>query len=720
MMVANRSSWIFAALLTLAACGGGSSFEEDDGGGGGGGGGGTDEQAELTLDLSVWSCPEGTPSGTVDGCSLTDKVTPESPARLRAQLSVTSGEFDVADRLIVFAAPKGRPSPLNGEAVTNSSGAAYVSLSPAGELEIFDDLSATYAEKVGEFVYEETDTNRVQYVQTPVETLSLSLSTPWDLDSLLPDGSTIAIDAAVLVNGEVPTVPVTVAFSSGCTATGKAELDPTVSVRSNGIASASYKVKGCTGQDTIDASVTLGGVTERKNLTVTIKEEPAARIEFVEAAPDYICLDGSGCPGSSVLQFKVVDALGQPKQGASVNFQLLFNQEVAGLTGLARISSSLTAITNSSGIATVTVVSGTLPVSPRVKATTTVTTVDESYDISAVSGVLGVGTGMPHQSGFSIALSKHNVEGGNVDGEEITITATLADHFGNPVPDGTSVTFVSPETGNITSNCTTEVGRCSASWRSSGDRPLDNRLTILAYATGEDSFHDADGNGIYSGAPDYIVYDMPEPFVDANENNVINPAFLSEQLIDVNLNGSWDDANGKYDGLLCDINVAGSDICDRTQVQVARSQEIALSNTNELGVLFCEDATCENVRQYFLADTPAEQLAQIVDTLAPGTVYACAFAPAPDGLTYNPIAAGTSVSFSVQDPLEIVGRGGFVMGSTSAPVFVDVGAIRPPYWNYCGAGRFAVSVSGVGPLRVEVTTSKNSFTAGSVNIDVAP
>lgn len=701
-MVANRSCWIFAALFTLAACGGGASFEDD------GTDGGTDtpgEAATLALDLTAWSCPEGTASNTVDGCSEYYKVTPGVPTRLRAVLSVTSGTFSVANRQIVFAAPQGLLSPLSGEVSTDGNGVAYATLSPSGTFEINDTLSATYAATVDTNQYSVVDTTVVRYVQTDVKNLSLTLTTPWDLATQLPDGSTIAFNAAVLINGELPTVAVTVNFSSQCAETGKAEIDSAVSVRSDGIASSSYKVTGCSGQDFITATVTVGGETQTQTLSVTIKEEPAARIEFVEAVPDYICLEGSGCPGSSVLQFKVLDALGQPKQGTDVSFELLFNQGTSGLNGLARISSSTTAITNSSGVATVTVVSGTLPVSPRVKATSTVTSDSDSYDITAVSGILGIGTGMPHQAGFSIAFDKHNVEGGNVDGEEVAITASLADHFGNPVPDGTSVTFVSPESGHVTPNCLTTDGRCSVTWVSSGDRPLDNRVTILAYATGEDSFQDADGNGIYNGTPDYVVYDMPEPFVDANENGVYDAAYLGEQLIDTNLNGDWDDANGKYDGLLCDINLAGSDVCDRNQIQVIQSQEIALSYRDTIVVKFCADSTCDNVR------TGTD-----VATLAPGTVYACAFSPAGDGLTWNPIAAGAAVAFAVEDPLRIVGRSSFTMGSTSTPVLVKAGADTPAYWNSCGAGRFYVTVSGVGPLRVEVTTDKGSFGAASVAI----
>ena len=722
MMVANRSSWIFAALLTLAACGGGSSLD-GSGGGGGGDGDGDGEPATLSLQLAAFTCPTSVPANSVDGCQATTQITPESPARIRATLGVTSGTFDVANRRIQVSAEKTRLD--RGESLTDEQGIAYFNLSVGSELEISDVVIATYTETVGEQNYQQEARLTVSVVRVAADEVTVTLSTPgWDSSQPLPDGSTIEVQALVEIDGAVPEVPVTVNFSSICSDQEKAEIDGQVQVRrSVGVtpeiayAPASYRVKGCSGQDTIYANVQLGGQNATAFLTLPILSSPAARIEFIEAERDYICLDGTGCPGNSTLTFRVVDALGQPKQGSQVSFELLFNQNVDGLVGLSRITSN-SALTNNSGEVRVNVVSGNLPVSPRVRATTQAGESGATYPISTVSSVLAVGTGLPHQMGYSLALSAFNVEGGNNDGVEVGITATLADHFGNPVPDGTSVTVVSPESGVVTSNCVTEGGRCSVQWLSGAERPLDRRVTVLAYATGEDSFHDVNGNGLYDlndynadedKEPDErtfsILRDMGEPYVDANENGTYNSNMILEQLIDANLNGIWNGPNGVYDGMLCDINL-DRDLCNRTQVQIARSSVIALSDTGSVNVRFCSDWSCTS----FLGSGAS---------LPQGTVYACAYSAAPDGLTWNPIAAGSPVTFIVEDPLKIVGRSSFQQLSTSSPIRVLPGAISPAVAltdSQCAAGKFAVNVVGIGPLTVEVNTEKGSYAAASVSI----
>ena len=653
--------------------------------------------------------PTSVPANSVEGCQATSQITPESPARIRATLGVTSGTFDVANRRIQVSAEKTRLD--RGESLTDEQGIAYFNLSVGSELETSDVVIATYTETVGEQNYQQEARLTVSVVQVAVDEVTVTLSTPsWDSSQPLPDGSTIEVQAQVEIDDAAPEVPVTVNFSSICSDQEKAEIDGQVQVRRSvgvspeiAFAPASYRVKGCSGQDTIYATVQLGGQNATAFLTLPILSSPAARIEFIEAERDYICLDGTGCPGNSTLTFRVVDALGQPKQGAQVSFELLFNQNVDGLVGLSRITSN-SALTNNSGEVRVNVVSGNLPVSARVKATTQAGESGATYPISTVSSVLAVGTGLPHQMGYSLALSAFNVEGGNLDGIEIDITATLADHFGNPVPDGTSVTVVSPESGVVTSNCVTEGGRCSVQWLSGAERPLDRRVTVLAYATGEDSFHDANGNGLYD-AGDVLLRDMGEPYVDANENGVYNSNMILEQLIDANLNGTRDAPNGVYDGMLCDINLDG-DICNRTQVQIARSSVIALSDIGSVVVRFCTDWSCTS----FLGSGAS---------LPQGTVYACAFSAAPDGLTWNPIAAGSSVNFVVEEPLKIIGRSSFQQMSTSSPIRVLPGAISPAVAltdSQCAAGKFAVSVVGVGPLTVEISTDKGSYAAAGVSI----
>lgn len=763
MNLANRSSWICAALFTLAACGGGSSLDGDDngsgsGGSGGGSGGTTTPAATLALKVEAFRCPDDVAPGTVVGCEPTEKVTPTLPARLRSTLSVASGSFDVANRPIVVTAPQGLMNPLSGQTTTDSKGAAYLDLSAGNTLEVTDTITASYAQTVDGNAYSVSATTAVRYVQMIVDSLALTLTSPnWDLATPLADGSSIPVVATVTINGTQPTVPVDVTFSTSCAAKtpAQAEIDVTVATNSSGVATSAYKLAGCKGQDVINASVNAGGLSATKTLTVTVREEPAGAIQFVSASKEYLCLVGTGCDNSSILTFKVVDVLGNAKSGAEVNFDLLFNGIASDSRkeGLAVIN-PLKATTNNNGEAVVTVTAGNLPVSPRVKASTQVTP-DEgaAYAITAVSSQLGIGTGLPHINGFSIAVEKFNLEGGNIDGVSTTITARLADHFGNPVPDGTSVTFISPESGIIAggnqANCTTAAGKCSVVWESAGDRPADNRVTILAYVTGEDSFQDRDGNGLFNEG-DIHLSDVAEPFVNANECYVeqasqvsgvasdactgvgvasgytsgVIPVFTSdfpgEQLIDDDQNGEFTPANGIYDGMLCadsDNGVA----CNRRQVQISKEAVLALSKDSNLEMFVCADASCS---------------APLVGNTVPaGQVTVCVYSPALDG-TLNPAPFGTDITFKAESPLKIAGRSSFAQGNTSTPIKVPAGAASPALSlaeSGCAAGRQVVTVEHdesdtvscnepadkqpkLGSLTIEATFGANGYASVPLNV----
>ena len=164
-----------------------------------------------------------------------------------------------------------------------------------------------------------------------------------------------------------------------------------------------------------------------------------------------------------------------------------------------------------------------------------------------------------------MSATKLNPEFRDIDGNTTVLTARLADHFRNPVPDGTVVNFTT-EGASIIASCSTTGGACSAVMTSQAPRPADGRATVLAYAVGEESFIDLNGNGVADLVPNEMVdinaksTDMPEAFRDDNEN-LIHDA--GETFIDFNgdaiYNGSGgiagtkpDIGDGKYNGVLCD------------------------------------------------------------------------------------------------------------------------------------------------------------------------
>jgi hypothetical protein len=164
-----------------------------------------------------------------------------------------------------------------------------------------------------------------------------------------------------------------------------------------------------------------------------------------------------------------------------------------------------------------------------------------------------------------------------------TCSAKLVDRYKNPVTLPTSVTWYS-EAGSIQSPVTTSSSTASATFSTAGKwppvpvsplvtpvsemnepsvgtyNPRDMLVTIIAVTSGEEEFYDGSGvsAGVKNGKWDVGEWfvDVPEPFVDANDNQAYD---LGEQFIDTERvdcatgtrqpkNGKWDGPNGCWDG----------------------------------------------------------------------------------------------------------------------------------------------------------------------------
>jgi hypothetical protein len=60
-----------------------------------------------------------------------------------------------------------------------------------------------------------------------------------------------------------------------------------------------------------------------------------------------------------------------------------------------------------------------------------------------------------------------------------------------------------------------------ANYQSSSPRPTDGRVTVLAYALGEESFLDVNGNNVFDAGEDY--QDLGDIFIDRLFNGSYNP-----------------------------------------------------------------------------------------------------------------------------------------------------------------------------------------------------
>lgn len=498
-------------------------------------------------------------------------------------------------------------------------------------------------------------------------------------------GTTVVTVNMIDDEGNPFTETIDVNFSSGCTSltTPTATLSTPVTT-SNGTATSTYLAKGCVGDDPINVTANAGGINLSATAVVNVLPADVGSIEFVSASPENISILGTGSSESSTVIFRVLDTNGNPVNNQEVDFEL--NTTVGGI-----VLNPTKATTNLNGEVQTVVNSGTVATTVRVKASIT----GSDPQIATQSSKLVISTGIPDQDSISISASTLNPEGWNYDGEEVEVTARLADAFNNPVPDGTAVNFTT-EGGAIEPSCITSNGFCSVMWRSQFPKPegevltksantdtldcihsdfsniptgcpdLNNtmgqrfggRATILATAIGEESFPDLNGNGRFdasevssfvggtdlSGRP----FDIAEAFVDHNEDTVYNPAESSnpddsgaqEEFVDFNEDGAFSVNDGLYNGVLCSEPAhAGCDV-NKQSVNVNDSLVLVMSGSSPYATYSAASLTV-------------------------ATKGAVGFSAILADLHNQPLPAGSTVTFEVAGDASIIGKSSFTVPSTN-------------------------------------------------------
>jgi hypothetical protein len=540
-MLLNRklSGSLFALFLAtlIVGCGGGGA----GGGSGGssGGSGGTTNTPTLTLIITGQPVTVSQPA--------TVQIT--GPSNTLVTLSTTVGTLS------------------KNQVATDSNGAANVQLSISlsdnndGTVTASVTSGGTTLTKTAAFMVGATNLS-LGKAGAPFTDGQLAIGI--GASSLSPGGTT-QITALVWDNAANAAYgqPINVSFSSPCISSGAATISSPVQTV-NGTASTTYKNVSCQGSDQVTASIAVGGGAKTANGSITFANLTANNISFVAANPAYINLAGVGV-GVTALSFRVKDSTGVPVPNQQVDFVL--NTTVGGLS-----LTSASNQTDANGLVTTSINPGSIPTSVRVTATV------HGSTISTQSSQLAVTTGLPAQGHMSISVSTHAVEALEYDGIGVDVTARLADRYGNPVPDGTTVNFVTEggvisDPSNVPAGfCKTTDGACSMKWRSQAPRPNDHRIVLLAYAIGEKDFYDADGDGYFS-LGDSILLEQGEAYMDADESNAWN---VGEFYHDFNLNASYNVADGKYYGARCKTNCGGN------SMDVSSSNIILLSSSTPI------------------------------------------------------------------------------------------------------------------------------------------
>jgi hypothetical protein len=490
--------------MLICACGGGSGTTYGTGPTGGG---------DTTGATTGTGTVSTSTAGTVVLSLSSTTISASTPGTVTAQVKKTDGTA-IANTIVTFAVPNGVATISPASVLTDSTGSASAAVIPvAGK------LGADYVTASADIPNGTALKTQIAFTVSSVSvTLGTVAASPASINAY--GSSVITVDIA----GASIAAPVTLGFSSTCASAGKATLSPSDITVTTATANITYQDKGCGGTDRI--SVSISGTSQQKQVDLAVAAPSAQSIEFVSASPDKICLKGSGCSASSVVTFRLKDQFANPVAGRDVTFDL----DIPNVADL----SATTAKTDANGLAVVSVSARTTPSPVRVRATVPAA---GSTALTTVSNVLAINAGLPASRAFSFSRSVFNLDGFNFDGQISAIRVQLNDRFGNPVPDGTSVSFVTEGASVIPARCVTTDGVCAVNFVSSEFRPSNGRVSVVAYAQGEESFDDVNGDNVYNLGENFD--DLGEVFVDKNEDGVLQLA-TGEYVIGSAKNGIWD------------------------------------------------------------------------------------------------------------------------------------------------------------------------------------
>lgn len=507
----GRWTAIGLAAATLAACGGGGGNPGATGGSGSGGTGGspttptTPTTSEPKVSLALTNGSGAAVTSLSGGQSASVKATVLDAAGKPAANVIV--KFTAGEAALVSFTPE------SASALTDASGVAVVSIKPAS----VDSAGATAITATSVVAGKTaTATTNISVGAAPrtVGTLAF-VPAP---NGTLPAFSTVALRIPVSSGGQPATEAPGLTMSSVCVGDGTATLVP--GSFAGGIQTATYTNNGCLrGTDRI--TVSIGNSSQSIDIPVGAANIGAIQFAGSSVAGSSIVLKGSGGQGrteAAQISFRVVDQHGNGLSGVDVDF--------SPTTSTGGLSVSPTrATTDSTGRVMTMVSSGTIPTPVRVIAEAS----RNGVKISGLSDTLTISTGLPMQKFMSMSADRYNLEG-RYDNEISRITVLLADQYGNPVSDNTAVNFVT-EGGAVGSSaqgaCVTTNGGCTVDLRTQNFRPVNGRVTVLAYLQGVEDFTDNNGDGQYTctgytGTTPYrpLVDTCPsggEPFADQGD-----------------------------------------------------------------------------------------------------------------------------------------------------------------------------------------------------------
>ena len=489
---------------------------------------GTVVTRQIDLNVAVGSSSTAAPTLTVDvyqgslGLVPVFAVSYGQPFEVRATLKNASGGT-VPNTLVTFdmgAFTNAVVAPAS--LLTNNFGVATVSVTPSSISAVGGATVKASAQVGAASVSNQTSFN---VAPTSITLSPISLGSA----SLVSAGNT-SLDVTVNISGTPASgVPISVTYTTSCGRINGTGISTSVVTNGSGVASASFEAVNSDGT-LCDGPVTLiasSGSVKSDPITVTVARATANAITYVSPGSSVqIFVAGTGALEQSIVEFKVLSGA-TPMPNQQVTFSLLTNPGGVGLNATGATADVL-ATTNSSGVASVTVFSGTIPGPVKVRAALT-----SNSSVFAETQSLTVASGPASQRFMSLSVEKFNIEGWIIDGATTKLTVRVADRQGNAVANGTVVNFTA-EGGQVAHSCATVtvnlISSCSVDFVSQNPRPVGGRASVLAYLAGTKDYVDTNGDNRFDAANGDVLVPIGDAYRDDNENGLYDSS-LGEFVI---------------------------------------------------------------------------------------------------------------------------------------------------------------------------------------------
>ncbi|MFN9280497.1 MAG: Ig-like domain-containing protein [Betaproteobacteria bacterium] len=642
-------------------------------------GGGGDKAGTCILCDSSTTTTAGVLTLTASSTTLSSA----SPAQITAVLKDAKGK-PVAGQVVTFSVVRSLVVTGVSTALTNANGEASTTVSPASSTGAgADEVKArvTYAGKILE-----------QTAGFQINATNVALSF-----AALPGGFTLApygqVSLVLNATGASVGAPVSVNLSSACVAAGKATLSPVTATLTSGSLAVQYIDNGCgalQGSDIVQASVL--SAASGAAVTLPLATPGVSSLGFVSSSPELIYLRGSGLGESSLVTFVVRDSAGNPLPNQVVSLSLLTGAGGVLMEGQPVGSAAVGRTSDAQGRVSVRINSGTVPTPVRVQASVSATVGGTVTAVSTVSSNLSVAVGLPSQLNFSLSQTTTNIEGFNRDGTPNTYTVIAADRSGNPVPVGTAISFTA-EGGQIVASGQTQlvdgIARTSVNFASAQPRPADGRVTITAYALGEESFEDLNGNNTYDAGEAF--QDLGNVFRDRLFNGTYDE--LEDEFLSLGISSSTACVPPPNARLALGVSIPSMpNTCDGVwsgagRVYVRRAVETVLSTSGARPLWFETGgasgdrglpASCQKITlQVGSAPTDTSSFTRVdgqtwyTGSSASGAITL--IASDANGTRLNPMAAGTIIAASTTSSgLTVTLDGGSPVPTTSQASFTSL------------------------------------------------